>query len=72
VLWNPLFRNFHRPWEWNSGERSGQSKILIEKTKSSIPNMTKKELKAMKSLTPNKDITILQADEGNCTVVLDE
>jgi hypothetical protein len=34
--------------------------------------MTKKELKAMKSLRLNKDTRILQADKRNCTVVLDE
>jgi hypothetical protein len=45
---------------------------MLEKSKSSIPNMTKKELKAMKSLRLNRDIKILQAGKGNCTVVLDE
>jgi hypothetical protein len=70
VLWNPLFRNFHRPWELNLGGRSGQSKL--QKTKSSITNMNKKELKSIKYLRPNKDITILLADEGDWTVVLDE
>jgi hypothetical protein len=34
--------------------------------------MIKKGLKAMKSLRLNRDIRILQADKGNCTVVLDE
>jgi hypothetical protein len=34
--------------------------------------MNKKELKALKSLRLNKEIRIFQADEGNCTVVLDE
>jgi hypothetical protein len=34
--------------------------------------MTKKVLKAVKSLRLNKDIGILQADKGNCTVMLDE
>jgi hypothetical protein len=34
--------------------------------------MTKKELKAIKSLRLNKDIRIPQADNGKCTVVLDE
>jgi hypothetical protein len=32
-----------------------------------MPNMAKKELKAV-----NKDIKILHSDKGNCTVVLDE
>jgi hypothetical protein len=34
--------------------------------------MTTKELKAMKSLMLNKDMRVLQADKGSCTVVLDE
>jgi hypothetical protein len=34
--------------------------------------MTTKELKALKSLRLNKEIRILQADKGNCTVVFDE
>jgi hypothetical protein len=34
--------------------------------------MSKKELKTMRSLMHNKDIRILQADKGNCMVVLDE
>jgi hypothetical protein len=45
---------------------------MLEKSKSSRPNMTTKELKAVKSLRLNKDIRILRADKGNCTVVLDE
>jgi hypothetical protein len=44
----------------------------VRKTKSSMPNVTKKELKAVKSLRLNKAIRILQAHRGNCTVVLDE
>jgi hypothetical protein len=40
--------------------------------KSSMPNMTKKELKVVKSLRLNQGIMILQADEGNCMVVLGE
>jgi hypothetical protein len=44
---------------------------MLEKSKSSTPNMTTKEFKAVKSLRLNKDIRILQADMGNCTVVLD-
>jgi AraC-like DNA-binding protein len=37
-----------------------------------MPNMTKKELKTVKSLRLNKDVRILQADKDNCTVVIDE
>ena len=44
----------------------------LDKSKSSIPNSTKKELKAVKFSRLNKDIRLLQADKGNCTVVLDE
>jgi hypothetical protein len=45
---------------------------MLEKSKSSKRNVTKTELRAVKSLSLNKDIRILQADKGNCTVVLDE
>jgi hypothetical protein len=45
---------------------------MLEKSKSFIPNMTRKELRAVKSLRLNKDIRILKADKGNSTVVLDE
>jgi hypothetical protein len=45
---------------------------MLEESKSSRPNMTMKELKTIKSLRFNKDIRILQADKGNCTVVFDE
>ncbi|PNF20184.1 hypothetical protein B7P43_G16972 [Cryptotermes secundus] len=45
---------------------------MLEKSESSRPNMTTKELKAVKSLRLNKEIRILRADKGNCTVVLDE
>jgi hypothetical protein len=45
---------------------------MLENTESSMPDMTKKVLKAVKSLRLNKDITTLQADKGNCMVVLDE
>jgi hypothetical protein len=34
--------------------------------------MSKKEIKAIRSLRLNQDIRILPADKGNCTVVLDE
>jgi hypothetical protein len=45
---------------------------MLGKYKSSRPNMTTKEFRAVKPLRLNKDIKIFQADKGNCTVVLDE
>jgi hypothetical protein len=45
---------------------------MLEKFKSSKMNMSKKELYAVRSLRLNKDIKILHADKGNCTVVVDE
>jgi hypothetical protein len=50
--------SFHRLWVWNSSGRSG----LLEESKSSRPNMSKKEIK--RSLKLNKDIRILLADKG--------
>jgi hypothetical protein len=47
-------------------------RFMLEKSKSSRPSMTTKEPKAVRSLKPNKDIRILQADKGNCTVVFDD
>jgi hypothetical protein len=44
----------------------------LEKSKSARPNMSKRKLKAARSLRLNKDSRIFQADKGNCTVVLDE
>jgi hypothetical protein len=44
---------------------------MLEKSKPASLNMTKQEFKALKSLKLNKDNRILQADKGNCTVVLD-
>jgi hypothetical protein len=35
------------------------------------PSLARKELKAIKSLKLNKDITIVQAEKGSCSVVLD-
>jgi len=46
-------------------------KFMLKKSTSSVLNMTRNELKAIKSLKL-KDTTILQEDKGNCTVVLDE
>jgi hypothetical protein len=45
---------------------------MLGKSKPSVPNMNKKELKAVKSFRLNKKIGVLQADKGNCTVVLEE
>jgi hypothetical protein len=45
---------------------------MLEKFKSSRPNMSKKELKAVRFLRLNMDIRILQADKGNCIMVLDK
>jgi hypothetical protein len=49
-----------------------KTRSMLEKCKSSRPNMAMKGLKAVRSLRPNKDIRILQADKGSYTVVLDE
>jgi hypothetical protein len=45
---------------------------MLEKSKFSRPNMTAKELKAVRFLRLKKDIRILLADKGNCTVVFEE
>jgi hypothetical protein len=45
---------------------------ILEKSKSSRPNMTTERLNAVKSLRLNEDIMILQAENGHCMVVLDE
>jgi hypothetical protein len=45
---------------------------ILQKSKSSTSNMSKKEIKAIKSLGLNQDIRILPADKGNCIVVLEE
>jgi hypothetical protein len=45
---------------------------VLEESKSFRPNMSKRELEAMRSLRLNKDIRILHSDKGNCIVVLDE
>ena len=36
------------------------------------PNLTEKELKALKQLQQDKTITILKSDKGNATVVMDK
>jgi hypothetical protein len=48
-----------------------EEQVHVREVSSSRPNMSKKELKAVRSLRFNMDIRILQADKGNCTVVLD-
>jgi hypothetical protein len=45
---------------------------MLEKSRPVTPNMTKRESTALKFLKNNKKIQILQADKGNCTVVLNE
>jgi hypothetical protein len=45
---------------------------VLAESKSSVPNVTKKEMKAMKCLSLSKIIRILQADGGNSTAALDE
>jgi hypothetical protein len=45
---------------------------MLQKSKSPTSNISKKKLKAVKSLRLNKDIRILPADKGNCSVVLEE
>jgi len=51
------------------------SKLKIrssDKLKSSTSNTAGRELKSIKSLKENKDTRLLQADKGNCIVVLDD
>jgi hypothetical protein len=45
---------------------------MLEKAKPGSSNMTRRESMALKSLKNNRQIRILQADKGNCTVVLNE
>jgi hypothetical protein len=45
---------------------------MLEKSRPPTSNMMKRESTALKSLRNNKQIQILQADNGNCTVVLNE
>jgi hypothetical protein len=45
---------------------------MLERSRSLITNMTRKEYMALKSLKDNKEIRILQDDEGNCMVVLNK
>jgi hypothetical protein len=44
----------------------------LDKSKSPTSEMTGREIKCFKSLKQITDVRILQAEEGNCTVVLDD
>jgi hypothetical protein len=45
---------------------------MLEKFNSYTPDIVRRNMKAVRSLRLNKDIRILQADKGNCSVMLDE
>jgi hypothetical protein len=45
---------------------------MLEKSKPFIFNITRKESVPVRSLKDSKEIRILQADKGNCTIVLNE
>jgi hypothetical protein len=45
---------------------------MVEKSKPLTSNITMKECMALNSLKDNKAIRILQADKGNCEVVMNE
>jgi hypothetical protein len=45
---------------------------MLEKSEPFTSDMTRRESMALKSLRNNNHIRILQADKGNCTVVLNE
>jgi hypothetical protein len=47
-------------------------RCMLEKSRPNTSNITRKESTTLKSLKNNKQIWILQADKGNCTVVLNE
>jgi hypothetical protein len=53
-------------------EFSWMIRSVHEKSKPMKPNITRAESKALNSLKHNKEIMILQADKGNCTVILDK
>ena len=46
--------------------------MFLEKANPFSSNMTRRESMALKSLKNNRHVRILQADKGNCTVVLNE
>jgi hypothetical protein len=45
---------------------------MLDKSRPLASNVTKKKFMALKSLIGNNEIRILQADKGNCSVVLNE
>jgi hypothetical protein len=45
---------------------------MLEKSRPFISNATRRDSTALKSLKSTKQIRILQADKGSCTVVLNE
>jgi hypothetical protein len=45
---------------------------MLEKSRHFISNITSQESVALKSLRDYKEIRTLQADKGNCTVILNE
>jgi hypothetical protein len=45
---------------------------MLEKTGPPRSNISRHEMAAIKSLEQDKDIRIIQADKGNCTVVINE
>jgi hypothetical protein len=49
-----------------------EDQIYATKVKPITSNITQEEYRAIKSLKLNKNIRILPADKGNCSVVLDE
>jgi hypothetical protein len=53
-------------------EFSWKIRSMLQKSKPIISNITREEYVTIKSLKLNKNIRILLADKGNCSVVLDE
>jgi hypothetical protein len=53
-------------------EFSWKKRSMLQKSKPITSNITREEYKAIKSLKLNKNIRILPADKGNCSVVLGE
>jgi hypothetical protein len=53
-------------------EFSWETRSMLRKSKPITSNITREEYKAIKSLKLNKNIRILPADNGNCSVALDE
>jgi hypothetical protein len=46
--------------------------IVLRRSKPPKSNMKKEDLNALRNMRKNKDITIVKADKGNATVVLDK